>query len=423
MMKHLGRFTKLAAAVLLACGTASATPATAVVEVDGDWRVNGEESRRGEHIRLNGNLVLPAGSRLTLEDCSLEILGRHSREHVVDWQGGTLVTRNCTLGGFVNENGVAIHTVFHLYDGNWEAVDTVVQYSYGISFHWARGHGVLRGTRLKAGPRPDAIILSGEADVRLIDCQFPIGLGLYVDQGGSTTLDLSANEPVTAKYDAANLLPAVKWRLQLQNTIVDRWFVFVRNMGGYHPPAEITLRRTRNPIVSLLGHNLQGRVTLTNDLAKPLQLGNVTLKRAEEPVNIAMWALYFSGDETDVSVNGRSHICELMHRGGQLQIAGSRGSDDLSVGCTTLELSGNAQMQLQNVHLGRPLAWKSEASLGEANVAGTARLTGDNLSVRNVRFRTRDDGQVTLTNVRQHGTVEQQIDGGGVQIEVIQARS
>jgi hypothetical protein len=137
--------------------------------ISGDWTIVGEKTIRDKHIRLEGSLILPRDARLTLENCRLEIVGEYSRQHSVEWEGGTLVTRNCTVGGFVNDGGTAIHTVFHLYRGLWEATDTIVQYSYGISFHWREGKGVLRGTRLKAGPRPDAIILSGEADVTLID--------------------------------------------------------------------------------------------------------------------------------------------------------------------------------------------------------------------------------------------------------------
>jgi hypothetical protein len=152
--------------------------------ITGDWTVSGLESLRGEHIRLDGSLILPQEARLILQDCTLEIVGDYSRHHSVEWKGGTLVTKNCTVGGFVNDSGTPIHTVFHLYEGLWEATDTVVHYSYGISFHWSKGKGILRGTRLKAGPRPDAIILSGEAEVTLVDSQFPIGLGVYVNKGG-----------------------------------------------------------------------------------------------------------------------------------------------------------------------------------------------------------------------------------------------
>ncbi len=383
----------------------------------GDWIVSDEEVVCDQHIRLDGSLILPQGTKLTLENCTLEIAGDYSRHHNVDWRGGTLVTEKCTIGGFVNENGTAIHTVFHLYDGLWEATDTVVQYSYGISFHWREGKGILRGTRLKAGPRPDAIILSGEADVTLVDSQFPIGLGVYVDKGGSTTLDLTPGQSVTATFDRGSLLPGVNWRLSMTNTRVQRWFLFVRQIGGWHPPAEITLARSKGLIVSLLGHNLTGDVTLTSDLSEPLHVGNVTLKTADKPAGISMYALYLSGKENDLTVTGRSHICELMlHSGGKMKIAGTTAKNEISIGCTTLDLGGEARLELENVHLGRPLAWQGENEIGEATIKGNARLIGSHLSVRNVRFRTEDTGQVALENVQRHGKIETREDGGSISI-------
>ena len=362
--------------------------------IDGDWTVTGEETVRDQRIQLNGSLVLPQGAKLILENCTLEILGDYSRQHSVEWKGGTLVTRNCTVGGFTNERGTPIHTVFHLYEGLWEATDTVVQYSYGISFHWSKGKGILRATRLKAGPRPDAIILSGEAEVTLVDSRFPIGLGVYADQGGETALDLTPGKSMTATYDRKSLLPGVNWSLSMTRTHVPRWFLFVRQIGDWHPPAEITLSGSKDLIVSLLGHNLTGQITLSNDLARPLTVGNVTLKTADKPAGVSMYALYFSGDKTDVSVDGHSHICELMHQGGKLRIVGKADQPGISIGCTTLELSGQAQMEIRGVHLGRPLNWQDEGAIGEANVADEAALIGYDVSVRNVRFRTEGSGRV-----------------------------
>jgi hypothetical protein len=310
-----------------------------------------------------------------------------------------------------------VHTVFHLYEGEWDAEDTTVQYSYGVSFHWEKGRGVLRGTRLKAGPRPDAIILSGEADVRLIDSAFPIGLGVYVDQGGKTQLDLVTDKPVTATYDAASLTPGVKWRLEMVNTTVERWFVFLRNIGMGHPPCEITLGESRDLIVSLLGHNLHGSLFLSNDLRVPLRVGNVTLKNGGQRAGISMWAVYLSGDDTDLSITGAAHICELMHRGGHLKVHATPGTNELSIGCTTLELSGAAVMEIHDIHLGRPLTWQDDGELGEATVAGTARLAGRDVSARNVRFHTREQGQVDLQRVVRRGKIERREEGGPVRVE------
>ncbi len=383
----------------------------------GDWIVTGVETVQGQHILLNGNLILEPNAVLTLEDCRLEIVGTRSREHLVDWRGGRLVTRRSTLGGFVQEDGTPIHTVFHLYQGEWEAMDTTVQYSYGISFHWQEGRGVLKGTRLRAGLRPDAIICSGRADITLIDSDFPIGLGVYVQKGGRTGLDLPTGKPLTAVYDSKNLTPGVEWRLDLKNTTVGTWFLFLRNIGMESPPCEVTLGESTRLIVSLLGHNLTGDLNLSNDLAEPVKLGNLTLRRADEFPGVSTWALYCSGDKTDLKVRGATHICELMHSGGRLHLAGTAGRSDLSIGCTTLELSGSAALTLEHVHLGQRSAKAKDAVIGEVNVVENATLTGTDVSVRGVRFHTRDQGRIAISGLEEKGKIEIRQEGGAIELK------
>lgn len=48
----------------------------------GDWTIEGEETVRDEYIRLDGSLILPQGAKLTLEYCTLEIVGDYSRHHL-----------------------------------------------------------------------------------------------------------------------------------------------------------------------------------------------------------------------------------------------------------------------------------------------------------------------------------------------------
>lgn len=414
-MKNAFALASSVGAVLL-FGIAFDAPAAEIEVREGDWVVEGHEIVHDRHIQLNGNLILPAGTELELNRTTLEIVGRFSRDHTVEWKGGKLTTTNSTLGGLVNDQGVAIHTVFHLYEGEWHAIDTTVQYSYGISFHWEHGRGVLRGTRLQAGPRPDAIILSGEADVKLVDSDFPIGLGVYVDKGGSTQLDLTPGKPVTATYDSSSLLPGVSWKLELVNTTVERWFVFVRNIGMHHPAAEITLNESHDLIVSLLGHNLTGTASLSNHLTEPIKIGNVTLRGADQPAGISMFAIYLSGEENDLELRGQTHLCELMHRGGTLRVIGTPGEHELSIGCTTLEVSGDARLEVEHVHLGRPLTWQSDNELGEATVAGEAQLLGSDISINNVRFRTQDAGAIRLTKTTDYGLIEEDAEGGSIQI-------
>lgn len=387
---------------------------TDVTKKTGDWTITGRELVRGQHITLDGNMVLEKSAELTLEDCTIDIVGKSSREHVVDWRGGKLVTRNVTIGGAL-VNGVPIHTVFHVYDGEWDATDTTVRLSYGVSFH-DKTRGTLRGTRFKAGPRPDAVIASGKADITLVDSDFPLVLGIYTDQGGQCSVTLPVRTPMTRTFDAKTLTPGVSWRMELQNTTADHWFVFFRNIGMNHPPCEVTLGQSERLIVSLLGHDLTGNLNLTNSLNEPIQLGSLTVRKGRESPGISMYALYFSGDKTDMSVRGEAHVCELMHRGGKLKMTGTPSKNELSIGCTTLELSNAAELTLEHVHLGRPLTWQDDGAIGEANVTGTSSLTGSDISVRGVRFHTRDQGSVRIRDVAKHGKIETRIDGGTISI-------
>lgn len=414
MSMHTLLCSLIACCALLTC---SRVFSNEVESRQGDWTVQGDEVVLGKHIRLDGSLILPPNSKLTLQDCTLEIIGDYSRHHGVEWQGGTLITKNCSIGGFVDQNGTSIHTVFHLYEGLWEATDTTVSYSYGISFHWEKGNGVLRGTRLKAGPRPDAIILSGEADVELVDSDFPIGLGVYCHEGGSTELSLMPSDSVTAIYDRATLLPGVDWRLSLKNTRVERWFLFLRRIGGWQPPANVTLGESKDVIVSLFTHNLQGTVHLTNELEEPLEIGNLTLQRSgDHPSGINMFAMYLSGEETDATIRGRTHICEWMQSGGKVSVRGIADRNDLSFGCTTLELSNDAELDAENVHFGRPLAWQPENNVAEANVKDDAVLIAKRISTNKIRFRTEGKGRIFVQDHESHGTLEKKQSGGEILI-------
>ncbi len=402
--------------VLLAFALVTANCERQTVFRNGDWVVTGHETVTGQHIVLDGSLILEKGAQLTLNDCHLEIVGQKSREHYVDWRGGTLVTRNTVLGG-TDRAGTAIHTVFHLYDGLWKAEDTTVEFSYGISFS-EKSRGILHAKRFRAGRRPDAIIASGLAAITLENSRFPIALGIYTHEGGDVTLTLPANRALDARFDGTNLTPGVKWRLTLIQTTVPRWFVFLRNIGPNNPPCNVTFNEVDDTIVSLLGHNLTGDITLTPNLDEPLHLGSLTLKRGASAVGIPMWGLYFSGDRTDISVRGKTHICELMVRGGIVRVVGNN-PNELSIGCTTLEMSGNARLVLRNVHLGRPLSWQSETNeMGEINAADNAILTAEDVTMRNLILHTKDRAVMTIRASRTYGRIEKKEEGGAIQIDV-----
>ena len=379
----------------------------------GDWTIDGEVSVRDEHIVLDGNLILKRDAVLTLDGCTLEIVAESSREHLVDWQGGRLVTRDTVIGGS-NRGGAPIHTVFHLYDGQWDAVDTTVQYAYGVSFH-AQTRGVLRGERFRAGPRPDAVIASGKADISLTDSTFPIALGIYTNAGGSAVLDLPVAEPVDRLFDVSNV-PGAPYRLELvRHTVPNHWFVFLRQISMNAPPCEVVLRDCPSVLVSLLGWNLHGELTLPKGLAAPVRLANVTLRKADRPVGVSSWCIYCGGEESDLVIRGPATIAEFMHRGGRIRLLGTPGTRDLVLLCTTLEMSGSARLELENVQLGRPASWRGKA-FGEAKVAGQAKLLGSLVDVGRVVFHTREDGRVELHGVRELEAPVARPDGGPIRL-------
>jgi hypothetical protein len=170
-------------------------------------------------------------------------------------------------------------------------------------------------------------------------------------------------------------------------------------------------------LVSLLSWNVQGELTLTGTLDEPLRMGSVTLRRADKPVSVSMWSLYGGGPKYDLTVHGRdTRIAEFMHRGGTVRLRGRPGTRDFNLGCTTLEMSGDARLDVQDVHLGRPTHWSPSRAMGEANVAGNARLTGRHVGIHRVVFRTRDSGQVEITDADQGSTFEVRQQGGPVKL-------
>ena len=99
-----------------------------------------------------------------------------------------------------------------------------------------------------------------------------------------------------------------------------------------------------------------------------------------------------------------------------MKVAGTAGKNEISIGCTTLELTGDAELEVQNVHMGRPLTWQEENNIGEANVKDNARLVGRGISIKNVRFRTEGSGQVDLQDIEQLGTLETKEEGGKIRV-------
>lgn len=386
------------------------------LEMEGDWRLSESTAYRGTHLKVRGNVYIKRDVTLALDNCIFEVICDYARQFKVYWEGGTLVTRNTTVGGS-QRNGINYQTTFQLRDGLWEATDTTVQYCYGISF-WEKTTGRLRAKRLIAGPNPDAIIMSGKADVVLQESTYPMAVSVYTNKGGQTVLDLPVGRPITKVFDE-KAIPGVEWRLDMvDSTVPGFWFVFLRGVSMDAPPYEVVLGDCPKILPALLGHNIEADLNLPEMLDRPISYGNLRLRPSDNPVNTFVWGVYCSGSKTNVTLRGPVSICELMVWDGRVRLVGTPGTHDARCGCTTLDVHGNAEVELANARLGRRPTQGAEKSstVGQVGVEGDASLAGHNVSLGRLRLITRDRGSITLDDVDDTNYVTQQADGGPIRI-------
>ena len=122
---------------------------------------------------------------------------------------------------------------------------------------------------------------------------------------------------------------------------------------------------------------------------------------------------HFRVDPKLTQVLGENHTSSAGRNGGTYA---HKDYHALQLGCTTLDLNNDAPLDLENVHLGRPLNWKPEKAKCEASINGTARLTGRNISINNVTFHTRQQGSAKFESISpgSNHTVKQ--EGGSVEM-------
>jgi len=291
------------------------------------------------------------------------MLNTYSRQFSLYWEGGALVTDHVLLGGTKDEKGIR-HSNFELTDGRWDALDTQVRYSYGICFsHDPKHLGVLRGTRLMWGESSDAIIMNGQADVKLIDSDFSVALHLRAT-GGTARFVMPVREPLNIVYDASNI-PGARYRLELVDTQVLFWFLFAGGVSMDAPATTVLLEDCPSLILSIMGRDLQGTWQLPAARTQPIlfepdvTVGNVTF-RTSKPSRIPCWGLYLQGGKTDVTLKGPTAICELMLWDGKVALEGGTPSArDARCSLTTVEVGnrddreGKAELIVRDAELGR----------------------------------------------------------------------
>ncbi len=235
------------------------------------------------NYEIHGNVVFHEGGELVVENATVSLMCTYTREFRFQWEGGSLITRDVTIGGAQKDDKV-YQTYFEIQHGEWDSEDTTIRYSSGVTMGWT-GHRVrFHATRLLAGPHPDSIIMSSDvADVMLQDSEFNISLAVSANSGGQGRLDLPANEPVTRVFDASNV-PGVKYRLELINTKVALWWVFFSGIRQGGPPTQVVLGHCPRLIPSIMAYDLQGSLELPAPWptrqrdATQLNIGNLSLQ-------------------------------------------------------------------------------------------------------------------------------------------------
>ncbi|MHB8865619.1 MAG: hypothetical protein ACYC6N_24850 [Pirellulaceae bacterium] len=409
-------------------GTEDGLDSSKTVEMRGDVHIREHVEWRDVDYQIHGNIVLHTGGELVIENATVSLMCTYTREFRYQWEGGTLTTRNVTIGG-ATKDGIAYQTLFEIQNGTWTSEDTTIRYSSGVTMGWQGQAVKFHATRLRAGPHPDSIIMSSAAaDVVLKDSQFDISLAVSAQDGGQGRLDLPVHEPITHVFDSSNM-PGVKYRLELVNTKVSLWWVFFSGIHEGGPPTEIVLGHCPRLIPSVLAYNLQGTLTLPSPwpvqpaTASELTIGNLTLKSVGQPVHTWCWGLYLSGEKTDVMLRGQTSICELFLSEGKLVVEGDPGTYNAANACTTVEVGQRnvtdltqeeknrtavepkfAELVMRNVALGRFA--KDDTIVGQITAHRDGRIRIEHARCARLKLLTKDNGTISLKDLDEQGTLD-----------------
>ena len=414
-------------------------PAGPAREIRGDVHVRDHVEWRDAYYKVYGSVWLHEGGELLIENARVDLMCTYTREFRCQWEGGTLITRAATLGG-AEVSGDVYQTVFEIQHGTWDAEDTTIQYSSGITLGWKGLPVKLHATRLHSGPHPDSVIMSsGAADVVLKDSDFNVSLYVSAERGGKGEFDLPSGEPVTRVFDASNV-PGIRYRLELSNTTVPLWWVFFGGIAGNGPPTEVVLGHCPRLIPSLMAGDLQGTLRLPSPWpAKPddvatLTYGNLTLRTIGKPVNTWCWGIYLWGEKTNAVLEGATNVCELMIYDGKLIVQGDPGTHNSQNSCTTVEVGHvNRPMDLdrdkpakrakqkpvelivKNASLGRFA--KNDQIVGQVTAHRGGKVKIENARCASLKLITKENGTISLKNVIKQGEFTLVKDGGRIEVK------
>lgn len=385
--------------------------------IEGDVVVRSHLLWTDQHYRIHGNLVLEPGGVLEVERSTVELLNAYSRQFRYLWRGGKLVTRQVTLGGTMRE-GVIRQSNLEVLDGEWEATDTTVRYVYGITVGGEK-LGKIRATNLIAGPNPDSVIMNGKGDVVLKDSAFAVSLTCYVNGGGRGEFDLPVNKTLSRVFDATNV-PGAPYRLELVNCKVPLWFLFIGGVTPDGPCANIVLKDCPRLIPSIMGSDLRGTVHLPLKLDRAVTVGNVTIRPQGKPVGTPCWGVYLSGEKTNLTLTGPTGIAELMLWAGRANLVGDPTKLDAQAFGTTIDVGQDgaqqsAELHIRNAKVGR-FAGGNDDIQGQLTATGHGSIVIEGSRCDNLTLVTRDQGTITLRDIRQEGKFKLLCRGGPIRV-------
>jgi hypothetical protein len=366
----------------------------------------------GQNLRLVANLVVQDGGELVLDRSQLVVRGditirRGGRISVLDssllissdftgqftlWnEGGLLHTERAVLGGAPS---ASIHGVRFLHlRGTWLARHTSMQLMGVVIANGPQGWfgnpahrgGSIFADGLYEGDYADAIHMCGVGDAVLANGTMNVGLYLDAAAAGVPTtaiVDLQNAVPLDAVYGDPAVHEGVThpvlgalYRLQLAQHRSAGWQFFATNVTQSGPLFTLTLRNIRDAIFGVTCDNLAGTPILAGpwsshyadmpglpSIHRPghhaippacsVQLGNVVFRSdVNEWSRVLSWGLYFTGANTNFSVIGPSTIAEVMVRGGQVHLRGSK-SFDMGFQAGVAEVSNGAALTVENAAVG-----------------------------------------------------------------------